>query len=108
MPQWSKVSRIPNKNDSKEIEKLFSVEYLGNSRIDGYPFFKIKRNHQQWNHMRDCFEIHLVSALEDNIASNMGIAAGEKDYFLIKIVEIKMNYDQYIRGEKLKKIDIYL
>jgi hypothetical protein len=33
------------------------------------------------------------------------LPAGQQDCFLLKIVKIKKNYIQYIRNEKLKKLN---
>lgn len=95
----------------KEIEKLFDIKFIGDSRIDGRPLFKIKKDNLIVDDLREFFEISIIPLLEDHIPGFMGLSnfpAGEKDTFIIKIEEVKKDFNQYIRKEKLKKLDIYL
>ena len=94
----------------KEIEKIFSIEYKGVSRIDGYPLFNTKKD--KYEKLNEFFKIEIMPVLEDNIQGYMGIPmthnlpAGQKDCFILKFYEMKKNYIQHIRKEKLKKLKL--
>lgn len=97
-----------NEKQIKQIEKIFSIEYISKSRIDGYPIFKIRKD--DVDDLKDFFEIELIYLLEDHIAGFMGIPNSpiqmKNDVFMIKITEIKKDFIKYIRKEKLKKLEI--
>jgi hypothetical protein len=91
----------------KEIEKLFPLEYLGDSRIDGYPYFKLNNELIDIQEIGKYFDISLTPLLEDQLGL-AGFPAGEKQKVIIKISGIKNEFDQYLRKKKLIKLDINL
>jgi hypothetical protein len=99
-----------NDKQIKEIEKIFSIKYEGLSRIDGSPLFNAKKD--KMDKINEFFKIEILPILEDNIQGYMGIPmihnlpAGQKDCFILKFYEIKKNYIQHIRKEKLKKLKL--
>lgn len=94
---------LHDKNEVKQIEKIFSIEFIGFSRIDGYPFFTIQK--EQIDELKEYFKLELVSLLEDQIP---GFPAGKKDRFILKIVECNKHYQQHVRKEKLQHLEINL
>ena len=108
----------PSQQDIQDISKIFSIEHIGNSRIDGYPMFKTKyTNYNDLNELKEFFSLQLIPLLEDHIAGFMatgstinmmpGFPAGQKDFILLKISGLKKDYKQFVRSEKLKKIEIH-
>ena len=84
-----------------EIENFFELEYVGDSRIDGYPYFKGKKD--EIHNLNQYFDIDYVSLLEDQMP---GFPAGEKSNFIFKITKIKEDFYKLIRKEKLIKINL--
>jgi hypothetical protein len=78
--------------------------------------FKVKKEYIA--EMKEVFLMYFVSTLEDNIAGFMTLSAatyttpslpaGQKDFLMLKIVGAKPNFNQYLRKEKLKRIEINL
>jgi hypothetical protein len=92
---------LQDKNEIKQIEKIFSIEFIGFSRLDGYPYFRVKNKNV--DELKEYFKMEIVSLLEDQIP---GFPAGQKDIFILKIVECNKHYIQHIRKEKLQHLEI--
>jgi len=98
-----------NKNEIKEIEKFFSLEYIGDSRIDGCPFFKCKIN--KINQVKNYFELEFISLLENTLPwHNIGPPTlpigGQKDYIIFRIVDFKYkSYISKLRKDKLNRLN---
>jgi hypothetical protein len=99
---------VINKNQIKDIEKLFDIKYVGDSKITGNPLFVIDSN-VGTDILREFFDIELVLLLEDHMMtpSLPNLPAGQKNKVLIQIANKKKNFNQFVRKEKLKKIGIY-
>lgn len=104
----------PTDNEIKQIEKVFSADFVGKSRIDGYPMFKVKKEYV--TEMKEVFSMDFISVLEDHIAgfntlsaatyTTPSLPAGQRDFLMLKITGAKDKFNQYLRKEKLKKIEI--
>jgi len=73
---------LHDKNEVKQIEKTFSIEFIGFSRIDGYPFFRVKN--ENVDELKEYFKLEFIPLLEDQLP---GFPAGQRDRFILKIVE---------------------
>jgi hypothetical protein len=93
-----------NEKEIKDIEKIFSIEYKGSSRITGEPLFNVKKD--KYEKLNNFFKTEIIPILEDHIPMTYNLPAGQKNCFILKFVEIKKNYISYIRKEKLQKLKI--
>ena len=89
----------------EEIEQIFEVKFIGESRIDGYPIFKCKYMEMSMIEVFNYFKISYVPLLEDQMP---GFPAGEKSTLLFKITEIRPDFYKLLRKKKLQKIEICL
>lgn len=91
------------------------VEYVGDSRIDGYPIVKVPRNSEgdlfleYFNTLKDKLEfpieVHMVSQLDNN---------ENADFLFVKVTLVSKKFKEEfriwkknIRKQKLKQIDEY-
>jgi hypothetical protein len=111
------VSQNIDNDMIKNIENEFGVIFITKSKIDGCPIFTTSRDNLYFNSFRDCFELQLISTMEDNIGhyitgytytSPKSEMLQFSEIITIKIIGIKKDYYQYMRGVKLKKLDIFI
>ena len=101
MKQRKFYSKI-TKEKIDEISNTFEIEYIGNSRIDGYPYFKAKKDVFEIYSIMNYFDLEYIPLLEEMTS----FPAGEKDNIIFKITKIKEDFCRLIRKEKLIKINL--
>ena len=101
------------KEDIQDIENLFSITYMGDSRISNSPlFWIIKYDKKKIKIIEKMFIIEFIPLLEDNNIEiiNKGknyvsACAGYKDKVVFKIEAVKKDFGQFIRQKKLQKLN---
>lgn len=83
----------------KDIIKIFPMTFEGRSRIDNNPFFRLKYNNSEPDYIRDCFDASIIDYESEKIGDNSQI-------LVLKINDVKPNFYQYLRKEKLIKINL--
>lgn len=92
------------KTEIEKIEKFFDIKFLGSSRIDGNPIFKNEKCDLIMNNLKNFFEIEIINYFNANFQLLHNKNQLPED-FIIKIVTKKKDFNQYIRKEKLKKLN---
>lgn len=96
---YSKIT-IENIN---EISKIFNIQHIDNSRIDGYPYFKCKSDYFITRDLKEYFDLEYVPLLGDQMPN---FPAGERDHLIFKITKLKENFQKLVRKKKLIKINL--
>lgn len=97
------------KEDGEKIANHLSIEFIGTSKIDGYPMVVFSKTNGIYNFYRKYFEGQLIKMLEDQMTGYFGgqpiPESPYKNDIVIKILKHNPKlFDVSIREEKLKRI----